>query len=182
MGAAIGQIVFGLIESLLGRRLFWIFVAIGGFAVGWFLIPGFFDGIETWARILIGVVVGVVFAVLALWFTRFMVAVSGFFLFGTVTVLVVRWLGGEAIHGSTAYWIAFLVGGVVGAIIVGIFFNWALIILTSLVGSGSVATGITYLVSEGTIWLQVVLFVVFPTRTRLSTLTTSVTVRNPYGG
>ena len=40
MAAAIVAILIGLVETFMGRRLFWLFVAIGGFLLGWFLVPG----------------------------------------------------------------------------------------------------------------------------------------------
>ena len=39
MGIAVAEIIAGLVELLFGRRLFWLFVAAGGFLVGWFLAP-----------------------------------------------------------------------------------------------------------------------------------------------
>jgi membrane protein implicated in regulation of membrane protease activity len=42
----------------------------------------------------------------------------------------------------------------------GILFNWALIVLTALVGGGAAATGIVHFVPNGPKWLQIVLWVV----------------------
>ena len=33
MGVAIAEIIAGFVELLFGRRLFWLFVAIGGFLI-----------------------------------------------------------------------------------------------------------------------------------------------------
>jgi len=160
VGVAIGQIVIGLIEALFGRKLYWVFVALAGFAVGWVLAPAIFGGLPTWAWVLIGAVLGIVFALLSVKFMRFMVSIGGFFAFGAVTVEVVRWLGAEAAQGSVVWWIAFVIGGLVGFFIMLTLFDWALIVLTSLAGAGSVATGINHFVPNEPRWLQVVLFVV----------------------
>lgn len=150
LGTAIAQIVVGLIETLFGRKLFWLFVAIGGFLVGWFLVPAIYgavnDGasLELWTRVLIGVVAGVVLGFLAIRFTKLMVAIAGFFIFGTATVIAVRYFGGNIPSGSSNHWIAFVCGGVVGSLIMGLLFNWALIVLTSLFGAGAAADGIMY--------------------------------------
>jgi hypothetical protein len=160
MGVAIGQIIVGLIESFFGRKLYWVFVALAGFAIGWVLAPAIFGGLATWALVLIGAVMGVVFALLSVKFMRFMVSVAGFFAFGPVTVLVVRWLGAEAVRGSVVWWIAFVLGGLVGFFVMLTLFNWALIVLTSLVGAGSAATGISHFVTNEPKWLQIVIFVV----------------------
>lgn len=161
MGAAIVQIIFGFIGMLFGRNLFWLFVAIGGFLIGWFLAPAIFHSMVTWHRILVGVVLGILFAILARWFVKFMVAVAGFFLLGAATVVVIRDLGGSAPSGSAAYWLAYIIGGVIGAILLVAFFDWALIVFTSLAGAGSAARGIVHFATNNPRWLEVVLFVVF---------------------
>ncbi len=150
MGIAIAQIAIGLVETLFGRKLFWLFVFLGGFLVGWFVVPAvygaFNDGatLEVWARIAIGLVVGLVLAFLATKFTKLMVGIAGFFFFGTATVLVARYFGADVPDGSGTHWVAFVCGGVVGALIMGLLFDWALIVLTSLFGAGATADGIMY--------------------------------------
>jgi hypothetical protein len=152
MGTAIAQIVVGLIETLFGRKLFWLFVAIGGFLVGWFLAPALWDtfhdgdSLDLWIRLAIGLGSAVVLGFLAFRFTRVMVSVAGFLIFSTAVVLAVDYFGGELVRGSRNYWIVFGCGGVVGAIILGLLFDWALIVLTSLFGAGATADGILYLV------------------------------------
>lgn len=148
--AAASQIIIGLIEALFGRKLFWLFVAIGGFLVGWFVVPAIYgavnDGatLELWARVVIGLVAGLVLGLLAIRFTKLMVGLAGFFVFGTATVLAVRFFGGDVPSGSSNHWIAFICGGVVGSLLMGLLFNWALIVLTSLFGAGAAAHGIIY--------------------------------------
>lgn len=150
VGTAVAQIVVGLIETLFGRKLFWLFVAIGGFLVGWFLVPAIYgavnDGatLELWARVAIGLAAGLVLGFLAVKFTKIMVAIAGFFIFGTATVLIGRYFGADLPSGSSDHWIAFVCGGVVGSLVMGLLFNWALIVLTSLFGAGAAAHGIMY--------------------------------------
>jgi hypothetical protein len=48
----------------------------------------------------------------------------------------------------------------VGFFVMLTLFNWALIVLTSLVGAGSAAIGINHFVTNGPKWVQVVLFIV----------------------
>src|SRR5512136_921664 len=77
---AVVLIVLGLLALLLGRRLFWMFAGIVGFALGWWLtgllLP---DG---WVRLLAGVAVGVILAVLTRflgkWAIRIVAAIAGF--------------------------------------------------------------------------------------------------------
>ena len=150
LGTAIAQIVVGLIETLFGRRLFWLFVAIGGFLVGWYFAPAIWETIydsgtmELWQRLVIGLVAAVVLGFLAFRFTRIVVALAGFFVFAAATVLAIDYFGGNVERGTTNFWIAFVCGGVVGAIILGLLFDWALIVLTSLFGAGATVDGILY--------------------------------------
>ncbi len=160
LATAIVGIIFGLIELFLGRKLFWLFVAIGGFLLGWFLVPAIWPNVDTWVSILVGVVAGLLFALLAVLSRRIMVAIGGFFLFAGAGVLLVRFLGAEAAAGSTAYWVAYLVGGLIGAVLLFLLFDWALIVLTSIAGAGAVASGIAYLSDGMSGWLEVVIFVV----------------------
>ncbi len=160
MGLAIGQIVIGLIEALFGRRLYWLFVALGGFAVGWGLASWVLGDVATWAWVLIGIGVGIVFALLSLRFTKLMVGIAGFFVFSSVTIEVARRLGVQVANGTAAYWITYLIGGVVGFFLILALFDWALIVLTSLAGAGATATGINYFVPNEPRWLQVTLWVV----------------------
>jgi hypothetical protein len=160
LGEGIAQIVVGLIELLFGRRLFWVFVAVGGFVFGWWVTPAIHEGMPMWARILIGVVLGLILAVLARWFTRAMVALGGFLLLGPAVVVAVDRFGGSVPQGSRNYWIAFVIGGVIGAILLGAFFNWALIVLSSLAGAGSTVAGIEYFSDTLPRWAEVVILVV----------------------
>jgi MFS family permease len=150
MGTAIAQIVVGLIENLFGRKLFWLFVAVGGFMVGWYFAPAIWETVhasgtmELWQRLVIGLVAAVVLGFLALRFTRIMVSIAGFFVFAAATVLAIDYFGGNVDRGTTNFWIAFACGGVVGAIILGFLFDWALIVLTALFGAGATVDGVLY--------------------------------------
>jgi hypothetical protein len=156
LGTAVAQIIVGLIETLFGRKLFWLFVAIGGFLVGWFLAPAIWDTIhdsgtlEPWLRLVIGLAAAVILGFAALKFTRIMVSLAGFFIFGAATILAVGYFGGDGtlVTGTRDYWIAYVAGGVVGSIIMGLLFDWALVVLTSLFGAGATVDGILYFVNH----------------------------------
>jgi len=160
MGTAIASIILGFVELLFGRKLFWVFVAIGGFLIGWFLVPAIWPSLVTWQRIVIGIILAVVFALLSLLFLRVMAAIGGFFLFGAAAVVFIRYLGAEAAAGSGAYWLAYIIGGLIGAILIFIYLDWALVVLTSLAGAGAAARGILYLADARGGWLEGVLFVI----------------------
>jgi hypothetical protein len=157
MGEAIAQIVVGLIELLFGRRLFWVFVAIGGFLFGWLVVPAIYADMPTWARIVIGVGLGLILAGLAKFFTRAMVALGGFLIVGPAMVIAADHLGVSVPQGSRNYWIAFAIGGVIGAALLGMFFNWALIVLSAFLGAGATVTGIGYFTDTLPRWAEIVM-------------------------
>ena len=150
MGTAIAQIIVGLIENLFGRTLFWLFVAIGGFLVGWFFAPEVWaylhdgESMDLWIRLVIGLVAAVVLGFLAFKLTRIMVSLAGFLVFAAATVIAIRYFGGDLPSGSRDFWLAWAVGGAVGAVVMALLFDWALIVLTALFGAGATVDGILY--------------------------------------
>jgi hypothetical protein len=86
----------------------------------------------------------VVLGFAAMKFTRMMVGLAGFLIFAVATVLAFDYFGVQLATGSRNYWIAFGCGGVVGALIMGLLFDWALVVLTALFGAGATADGILY--------------------------------------
>jgi len=158
-GIAIAAIVVGLVELFFGRTLFWLFVAIGGFLLGWFLLHDVAPHLAGWERVAAGIGAGIVLALLALVLTRVMVSIGGFFVFSAAAVILGRDLGAKLTAGSTSYWVVYVVAGVIGAVLLFIFLDWALIVFTSVAGAGAVARGIFFL-AGGPRWVEYVVFVV----------------------
>lgn len=159
MATPVVAIILGASLLFFGRRLFWLFVAIAGFLIGYFLAPAIFPEMSDWLRIVAGIGIGIVFGLLAIVFTRFMVALAGFFSAGPAAVLLIRYLGAEASAGSGLYWAVYVTGGVVGFVLLWAFFDWALIFVTSLAGASAIAGGITNISTLARTW-QIVLFVI----------------------
>jgi hypothetical protein len=159
MTAPIIGIILGIIELLFGRRLFWLFVGIAGFLIGYFLAPAISSTMSDLLRVLVGIGIGILFGILAMFFTRFMVAVAGFFIFGPAAVVLIRDLGGGLPDGSTLYWVAYVIGGAIGLVLLWVFFDWALVVLTSLAGAGAIVQGVRGLTTFSSTW-QIALFAV----------------------
>jgi len=132
---AIIQLVIGAIQLLLGRKIFWLMVGIMGFLVGLSLTVYILNWAD-WLKLLVGLGVGVVFAVLATFIQKPMAAIFGFFAFGLAAATLAGLWGVN--QSSSWYWIIFAVAGVIGVILVFTLFDWALIIGTSLSGAGSI--------------------------------------------
>ena len=126
------QILLGTIMVLMGRRLFWLFVGAVGFVVGVALASQFLTGASQAVLIGIGLVAGILGALLAIFFQRFAVAAAGFLAAGYLAARLAASLGFETGFG---YWLAFIIGGIIGVFLVNFLFDWALIILSTLAGT-----------------------------------------------
>ena len=114
-----------------GRRLFWLFVGAAGFVTGFQLTTRFFQGPEGVA-ILVGLVVGLIFALLAIFLQTIAIGIAGFLAGGYVLLALAAMLGFDT---ARFIWIIYIVGGMIGVILVSFLFDWAIITLSSLAGS-----------------------------------------------
>ncbi len=130
---AIFNIVLGLILLIFGRKLFWLFVAIAGFLFGIQFSGLLFPDYPQWIRLLVALGAGLLGALLAVLVQRVAFALAGFYGGAYLALIVAQSLGAGRV--STPL---FLVGGVVGALIAALIMDWAIIVISSLVGAGAV--------------------------------------------
>jgi hypothetical protein len=126
------QLLAGGVLLVFGRKLFWLFVAACGFAVGLSLITRLFTIRSEGLILVIAMAAGVLAALLALAFQRLAIGVVGF--------LAGAWLAGDLIislglYGDAVFWTGCVIGGVLGAVLLEILFDWGLIALSALAGS-----------------------------------------------
>jgi hypothetical protein len=126
------RILVGIGLLVMGRRLFLLFVGLIGFITGIHLASHFFPGQPEWMMIAIGLMAGVLGALLALLLQWMAVGLAGFLAGGYIVVSVLQILG----LGFRMDWLPFLMGGILGTLLIIVLFDWALIILSSLVGAG----------------------------------------------
>lgn len=156
MASAIAQLIIGLASLFFGRRIFWLFIALAGFMVGLLLGQQFFSGQPELARFLLAVIIGAVLAALALIIQRPIVAIGGFFALGTFGLLLATLLSVD----SSLRWVFFLAGGIIGAILVFMLFDWALIINSAFSGASATVAGLGLFVPEIGGWIASLLLVV----------------------
>jgi hypothetical protein len=121
-----------------GRRLFWLFVAAVGFVVGARLAADTFGGEPGWVIMVIALGVGMIGALVSIFLQRLVVGIAGFLAGGYVLYTLAFGLEQEPLA-----WVAFLVGGIIGAILVMAVFDWALIILSALTGASVIAQNVS---------------------------------------
>ena len=124
------NVLVGAVLLFFGRRLFWLFVAGIGFVVGSRLALDALDGQREWLIVLLALAVGVIGAFVSIFLQRLVVGIAGFLAGGYLLYMLA--LGLE--YQSYA-WIAFILGGVIGAILVSLLLDWALILLSALTGA-----------------------------------------------
>ncbi len=152
---ALLNLVIGAILLVAGRKLFWLLVAGIGFVTGVMLATRFFNGNEL-TMILAGLVLGAIFALLALFLESVAIGIAGFLGGGYVLLNIAGMLGLD--RGDITSWVIFGVGGIIGIILVALLFNWALITISALAGASMIvaAFGLTA-AAAGTIYLVLVI-------------------------
>jgi hypothetical protein len=114
-----------------GRKLFWLFVGAAGFVTGFQLTTRYFQGPEG-AAIIVGLVFGLIFAVLAIFLQTIAIGIAGFLAGGYILQTLTGMLGFEI---ASLMWIVYIIGGIIGVLLVSFLFDWAIITLSSLAGA-----------------------------------------------
>jgi len=127
------KIFLGLIVLILGRKIFWLSVAIVGFLVGMELTGMLLADQPTWVLLAGGLAAGLIGALLAVLAQRVAFGLAGFFAGAYFTLIVAQSQGA----GGTSM-ILPIVGGVIGALVAVLLMDWAIIVLSCLVGAGTI--------------------------------------------
>jgi hypothetical protein len=126
------QFAAGGLLLVTGKRLYWLFVGLCGAAAGLFISEFFFHP-ESWGeRVLVAVGIGAAFAILALILQRIMISIAGFIAGGFLGVSLVDTL---QLTISEWNWVVFLLGGIIGVLIVQLLFDLSLVIISSFAGA-----------------------------------------------
>ena len=131
---AIVNLLVGAALLFFGRKAFWLFVAGAGFVAGLSLANSVLQVPES-ISLIIGIGIGLLAALLAVFVQRFAISLAGFLVGGYIALQVLPMLN---LEGSWTIWVAFIIGGAIGVFLVGIFLDWALISLSSLAGASLV--------------------------------------------
>ena len=129
--AIVGALI-GIVILLFGRKLFWLCVAAVGFAAGVKLASQFIHESSSVWSLVVALALGLLGALLALFLQKVAIAVLGFLTGGYLANGIAA---AFFVHYGQYYMIIFLVGGIVGAILLLVLFDWALIVVSSLIGA-----------------------------------------------
>ena len=129
------SILIGVVILFFGRKLFWLCVAAIGFAAGVELAPHLVQDPSALLSLTIAVLLGIIGALLALFLQKIAIAVLGFLAGGKLAGAIAA---AFFVHYAQHSTIIFVVGGVIGAILLLVLFDWALIVVSSLIGAHSI--------------------------------------------
>ena len=127
VGALIGAVIL-----FFGRKLFWLCVAAVGFAAGVEIAPHLVHEPSPLLALAVALVLGLIGALLALFLQKVAIAVLGFLAGGKLAGAIAA---AFFVHYAQYSTVIFVIGGVVGAILLLALFDWALIVVSSLIGA-----------------------------------------------
>lgn len=125
LAVGIGMLVFG-------RKVFWLFTGGIGFFIGYNLAPKILPNQSSNVILTIAVVMGLLGIFLAVLLKSAAISIAGFAAGAYIIYSVIPMINFDL---GNFYWVVVIVGGVLGAILAGTMFDWALIILTSASGA-----------------------------------------------
>jgi hypothetical protein len=154
------SVLIGVVILFFGRRLFWLCVAAIGFAAGVELAPHLIHEPTPLLALSIALVLGFIGALLATFLQKIAIAVAGFLAGGKLASAIAA---AFFVQYDQYYLITFIIGGIVGALLLLMLFDWALIFLSAAVGAHLIQTAVqssVLLPATGSAILFVVLVVI----------------------
>ncbi|MCB0195316.1 MAG: DUF4203 domain-containing protein [Anaerolineae bacterium] len=148
------NLLVGIIILVAGRRLFWLVVGAAGFLTGLGLAFNYLNIESTAVLLLIGLVAGIIGIVVALFLQKVAIIIAGFFMGGYFAVGL---FDAVAANPAEWQWLIYIVGGIVGAILVSTLFEYALIVLSAVIGASLITEGLNLSSSiTAIVWLVLV--------------------------
>ena len=132
-------VLVGVAILFFGRKLFWLFVAALGFAVGIEIATYFMRDPPLWMLLVIALGLGLLGALLAIMLQKLAIAVAGFVAGGRLASALVA---AFFVDYSQYRGITFVIGGILGALLLLALFDWVLILLSSAEGAHLISNGI----------------------------------------
>src|SRR5207245_9076076 len=126
------SVLIGAIILFFGRKLFWLCVAAVGFAAGVEVAPYLVLDPSAILSLSVAIVFGFIGALLAMFLQKVAIAVAGFLAGGKLAMALAA---AFFVHGPNYPGVTFIVGGIIGAILLLSLFDWALIVMSAVVGA-----------------------------------------------
>ena len=140
--------LIGIVVLLFGRKLFWLCVAAVNFLASVELAPHLVNEPSPLLQLAVALVLGLLGALVAFLLQKIAVAIVGFLAGGKLAGAIAA---AFFVHYTQYSTIVFVVGGVIGAILLLTLFDWALIVVSSLIGARLIQSAIVLPPSGSTI-------------------------------
>jgi len=125
------SMILGIFLLFFGRRLFWLFVGVAGFIAGLTFVPQLIVGQSELTILVIAIIAGVIGAFLAVMFEGLAILIAGFLSGGYLLTKLAVTIGFFSSIGPS---VIYIIGGIAGLLLVALLFDWAVIILSTLLG------------------------------------------------
>ena len=132
---AVGALI-GIVILFFGRKLFWLCVAAVGFLAGSELAPHLVNEPSPLLQLAVAIILGLLGALLAFLLQKIAIAIVGFLAGGKLAGAIAA---AFFVHHAQYSTIVFVVGGILGAILLLVVFDGALIVVSSLIGANLIA-------------------------------------------
>jgi hypothetical protein len=132
--------LIGAVILFFGRKLFWLCVAALGFAAGVQLAAHVVHEPSALLQLTFALLLGFIGALLALFLQKIAVGLAGFIAGGRFAIGLVATFW---VQYTAHYWLTFLIGGILGALLLLLLFDWALIFISSLIGAQLITEALT---------------------------------------
>jgi hypothetical protein len=142
---AFTHIILGVLLLMCGRKLFWLFVAAVGFVAGAHVATVWLHHAQPLVVFLVAILFGLIGAVLARAVQKLAIALAGFFAGGYLLTVM---LGLSTLHIAGREWMPFIIGGVIGAVLMVVLFDSTLIVLSSIGGAHLITSELHFRHSE----------------------------------
>ncbi len=129
----ISSIILGVILLVFGRKLFWLFISIVGFLFGMGFAGLVFPDQPQWIQVLFALGAGFFGALLAVLAQRVAFVLAGFY--GGFHLALI--LSQSFASGRNSI-VLFAVVGVIGAVFATLIMDWVIIVLSCLLGAGTI--------------------------------------------
>ncbi len=135
------HLVIGLTLLSFGHKLFWLFVGCVGFAAGYSYAQVLLSFESRLLVLFLALLIGFGGALVAFFLQRLSIGLSGFLGGGYVALNTLPLLG---ISDDQLVLLAAILGGIIGAVLLYLLFDWALIFLSSVVGALLVVQAVSF--------------------------------------
>ena len=134
------HIIIGIIILISGRKLFWLFVGCVGFVIGFHYTPYLWNIQSHLLLMIIAIFAGIIGAVVAIFFQKIAIGLAGFAAGGYIALSLLNLIG---LQISQIAWLPYLLGGIIGALLLFLVFDWALIIVSCFAGASIIVQTVT---------------------------------------